>query len=241
MDGTNDGFKTVTDHNHRKSSLSHKRATSALVNNQKSQEQHHAKHNPQTMTTNDNCGRVNQDRSDSNKLVTQQKVQSSRSTIGTMTSSSAATSSKLEKTNSNSYHQPPSTRPASSTSKMVASQSTTTNVSNNNNSNNSNSFSNSMSSKRSATTKNGNLAVTNANYCVLAKKANGTAGGSLTGNGTSGDNNHVVTNISTGSGAIEWSCQFCTYLNPVGKRICDMCAKSRDFNLEGTKNKATCV
>jgi hypothetical protein len=231
LDGENDGFKTVADHKHRKSSLSHKRATSALVNHQKSQElPNHAKHNSQTMTTNENCGRANQERSDSNPLVTQPKVQSSRTTIGTMTSP-AATSSKLEKSNTNSYHQQSSTRPASSTSKM-------TNVSNNNNSNNSNSFSNSVTSKKSANAKNGNLAATN--YCVVAKKANGTA--ALPGNGTiSGDNNHVVTNISTGGGANEWSCQFCTYLNPVGKRICDMCAKSRDFNLEGTKSKATCV
>lgn len=46
----------------------------------------------------------------------------------------------------------------------------------------------------------------------------------------------------------EWNCEFCTFLNPESKRICEMCAKSRDFNLSSgttttTTNSgtATCV
>ncbi|ETN59463.1 hypothetical protein AND_008913 [Anopheles darlingi] len=48
----------------------------------------------------------------------------------------------------------------------------------------------------------------------------------------------------------EWNCNFCTFLNPDVKRICDMCSKSRDFRLDGaatTSNgtaaavAATCV
>uniref|UniRef100_A0A182K4A4 RanBP2-type domain-containing protein n=1 Tax=Anopheles christyi TaxID=43041 RepID=A0A182K4A4_9DIPT len=44
----------------------------------------------------------------------------------------------------------------------------------------------------------------------------------------------------------EWNCNFCTYLNPDVKRICDMCSKSRDFRLDGTTTTsngttATCV
>ncbi|XP_050093185.1 protein tamozhennic [Anopheles aquasalis] len=31
----------------------------------------------------------------------------------------------------------------------------------------------------------------------------------------------------------EWNCNFCTFLNPDVKRICDMCSKSRDFRLDG--------
>ncbi|XP_034654669.1 protein tamozhennic [Drosophila subobscura] len=30
----------------------------------------------------------------------------------------------------------------------------------------------------------------------------------------------------------EWSCRFCTFLNPDTKRICEMCCRSKDFNLE---------
>ncbi|XP_061508624.1 protein tamozhennic isoform X2 [Anopheles gambiae] len=53
----------------------------------------------------------------------------------------------------------------------------------------------------------------------------------------------------SGSGApagAEWNCNFCTYLNPDVKRICDMCSKSRDFRLDGTTTAsngttATCV
>ncbi|XP_016953485.1 protein tamozhennic [Drosophila biarmipes] len=30
----------------------------------------------------------------------------------------------------------------------------------------------------------------------------------------------------------EWSCSFCTFLNPDTKRICEMCCRSKDFNLE---------
>uniref|UniRef100_A0A336M805 CSON011802 protein n=1 Tax=Culicoides sonorensis TaxID=179676 RepID=A0A336M805_CULSO len=41
----------------------------------------------------------------------------------------------------------------------------------------------------------------------------------------------------------EWSCRFCTFLNNESKRICEMCAKSRDFNLDATgkTTTATCV
>jgi hypothetical protein len=44
----------------------------------------------------------------------------------------------------------------------------------------------------------------------------------------------------------EWSCRFCTFLNPDAKKICDMCSKSKDFFLDADKNStaataATCV
>jgi spermatogenesis-associated protein 2 len=37
----------------------------------------------------------------------------------------------------------------------------------------------------------------------------------------------------------EWSCKFCTFLNPETMRICEMCSKSRDFNMDN--EAATCV
>ncbi|XP_058459480.1 protein tamozhennic isoform X2 [Malaya genurostris] len=37
----------------------------------------------------------------------------------------------------------------------------------------------------------------------------------------------------------EWNCKFCTYLNPVSERICEMCAKSRDSNLNSSGAKVT--
>uniref|UniRef100_A0A182PHE6 RanBP2-type domain-containing protein n=1 Tax=Anopheles epiroticus TaxID=199890 RepID=A0A182PHE6_9DIPT len=43
----------------------------------------------------------------------------------------------------------------------------------------------------------------------------------------------------TQTGAAEWNCNFCTYLNPDVKRICDMCSKSRDFRLDGTTTTTT--
>lgn len=41
----------------------------------------------------------------------------------------------------------------------------------------------------------------------------------------------------------EWSCRFCTFLNPDAKKICEMCSKSKDFFLDADKNPAaaTCV
>lgn len=42
----------------------------------------------------------------------------------------------------------------------------------------------------------------------------------------------------------QWSCRFCTFLNDEALKICEMCAKSRDFNLDGGSTKAqtaTCV
>ncbi|XP_068144265.1 protein tamozhennic [Drosophila tropicalis] len=36
----------------------------------------------------------------------------------------------------------------------------------------------------------------------------------------------------------EWSCRFCTFLNPNTKRICEMCCRSKDFNLEAASTAA---
>lgn len=38
----------------------------------------------------------------------------------------------------------------------------------------------------------------------------------------------------------EWSCKFCTFLNPVHLRICQMCFKSQDFVIDAPK-ASTCV
>ncbi|XP_055374431.1 protein tamozhennic isoform X2 [Condylostylus longicornis] len=63
-------------------------------------------------------------------------------------------------------------------------------------------------------------------------------------------NNNVenyVENLNSSSNSCkvtlgEWSCRFCTFLNPDSKRICEMCARSKDFNLDATKSStATCV
>lgn len=43
------------------------------------------------------------------------------------------------------------------------------------------------------------------------------------------------------TGQTEWSCMFCTYLNESSQSICEMCAKSRDFILQGAASSATCV
>lgn len=37
----------------------------------------------------------------------------------------------------------------------------------------------------------------------------------------------------------EWSCRFCTFLNPDAKKICEMCSKSKDFFHDADKNPAT--
>jgi spermatogenesis-associated protein 2 len=47
-------------------------------------------------------------------------------------------------------------------------------------------------------------------------------------------------------GPNEWSCRFCTFLNPNAKKICEMCSKSKDFFLDADKNSGaaaatTCV
>ncbi|XP_004526390.2 protein tamozhennic [Ceratitis capitata] len=40
----------------------------------------------------------------------------------------------------------------------------------------------------------------------------------------------------------EWSCRFCTFLNPNSKRICEMCCRSKDLNLDATvSHTPTCV
>lgn len=46
----------------------------------------------------------------------------------------------------------------------------------------------------------------------------------------------------------EWNCEYCTFLNPETKRICEMCSKSRDFNSNNggtttttSNGTATCV
>lgn len=42
---------------------------------------------------------------------------------------------------------------------------------------------------------------------------------------------------------VEWSCSFCTFLNPNTKKICEMCSKSKDFFFSnaGKSSAATCV
>lgn len=44
-------------------------------------------------------------------------------------------------------------------------------------------------------------------------------------------------------GEDEWSCRFCTFLNPNTKKICEMCSKSKDFFFSdaGKSSSATCV
>lgn len=37
----------------------------------------------------------------------------------------------------------------------------------------------------------------------------------------------------------QWSCRFCTFLNPDEKRICEMCSKSKDFFNDADKSPAT--
>lgn len=40
----------------------------------------------------------------------------------------------------------------------------------------------------------------------------------------------------------QWSCRFCTFLNPNALRICEMCSKSKDFNIKADSGTApTCV
>lgn len=39
----------------------------------------------------------------------------------------------------------------------------------------------------------------------------------------------------------EWSCKFCTFLNPETIRICKICAKSKDFSDSTSKATTTCV
>lgn len=48
-------------------------------------------------------------------------------------------------------------------------------------------------------------------------------------------------NNGYGGSRSEWNCEFCTFLNPETRRICEICAKSRDFNLNssGTTTTAT--
>lgn len=39
-------------------------------------------------------------------------------------------------------------------------------------------------------------------------------------------------------GEDEWSCRFCTFLNPNSKKICEMCSKSKDFFSDATSSNA---
>lgn len=48
------------------------------------------------------------------------------------------------------------------------------------------------------------------------------------------------TSIGGRTATIEWSCKFCTFLNPYEQRICQMCFKSKDFVSDPLK-ASTCV
>lgn len=64
-------------------------------------------------------------------------------------------------------------------------------------------------------------------------KSNGTTGQAYRSSGTA----TASTDVPNPN---EWSCRFCTYLNPDTKRICEMCCRSRDFVLD-TAKAPTCV
>lgn len=49
----------------------------------------------------------------------------------------------------------------------------------------------------------------------------------------------AATIINPHDGVSEWNCEFCTFLNPESRRICEMCAKSRDFNGATTTTAST--
>lgn len=55
----------------------------------------------------------------------------------------------------------------------------------------------------------------------------------------------AATIINPHDGVSEWNCEFCTFLNPDSKRICEMCAKSRNGATTATTSTsngtATCV
>lgn len=55
---------------------------------------------------------------------------------------------------------------------------------------------------------------------------------------------HKTSKASNGTSTdplAEWSCKFCTFLNPGTIRICKMCAKSKDFSDSTSKATTTCV
>lgn len=57
---------------------------------------------------------------------------------------------------------------------------------------------------------------------------------------TSKAGNGMVATSSTDP-LVEWSCKFCTFLNPETIRICKICAKSKDFSDSTSKATTTCV
>lgn len=52
--------------------------------------------------------------------------------------------------------------------------------------------------------------------------------------------NGKITNETSRNSISEWPCRHCTFLNPTGKNICEMCCKSRDCMPDGLKT-STCV
>lgn len=49
----------------------------------------------------------------------------------------------------------------------------------------------------------------------------------------------AATIINPHDSVSEWNCEFCTFLNPESRKICEMCAKSRDFNLNNGATTTT--
>lgn len=62
------------------------------------------------------------------------------------------------------------------------------------------------------------------------------------------NNRRTASNGGCTAGRSEWNCEYCTFLNPETRRICEMCSKSRDFNSNNggtttatSNGTATCV
>lgn len=94
---------------------------------------------------------------------------------------------------------------------------------------------NSITRKVSTSTKENGNSSSASGGGILVNHSNASA--STTGKKKTASFDTAAATIINPHDASEWNCEFCTFLNPESRRICEMCAKSRDFN--GTTTAAT--
>lgn len=110
------------------------------------------------------------------------------------------------------------------------SSSTPANKSVMNNNNNNNSLVN-PSSGNGLTKRKKSASSASAPQQVATRKSSGTT--TVTPNNPPTSTQIIVTSPN------EWSCKFCTFLNPNTKRICEMCCRTKDYNLDASTTNNT--
>uniref|UniRef100_A0A1Q3FGY2 Putative transcription factor mef2a n=1 Tax=Culex tarsalis TaxID=7177 RepID=A0A1Q3FGY2_CULTA len=109
-----------------------------------------------------------------------------------------------------------------------------------------NSITRKISTTSTTTKENGNSSSASGGGGILVNHSHGSTSTTTSGKKKTASFDTAAATIINPHDSSEWNCEFCTFLNPETRRICEMCSKSRDLNGATTttttsNGTATCV